>query len=73
MCYNQFVDKYCTHHKLEVIKGVKQNFIVKGDLIVAEFESSDNSITFLNSDGSTKTVMRKGDLLMCVIEDLKLH
>jgi len=71
--YNEFVKDYCRHHNLEIIEGVNQSFLVDGDTIIAEFKDTERLITFCNSDGSPKSIMRKGDLLVSVIENLKLH
>ena len=71
--HGEFVKSYCRHYDLEIIKGVQQSYIVDGDLIIAEFKDNDSLISFCKPDGSSKTLMRKGDLLMCLIENHKLH
>ena len=70
---NEFVRKYCEHYNLEIIQGVVKNYIVDGDTLVGEFKDEDTLVSFCQECGTSKSTMRKGDLLMCIIEDLKLH
>tara|TARA_B100000287_G_C20620888_1_gene775904 strand:- start:1238 stop:1456 length:219 start_codon:yes stop_codon:yes gene_type:complete len=71
--YNEFVQSYCERHGLEILEGVFQNFVVAGNRLIAEFKNHENVITFYNEDGSEKPVVRKGDLVMFMIEDQKAH
>ena len=71
--HNEHVRSYCEHYNLEILEGVFQNYVVEGDRLVAEFKNHEKGILFYNADGSGKTVLKKGDLIMFIIEGERAH
>ena len=66
-----WVDRYCDHFGLEVIRGVNLGYVVENDNAIAEFRNDEITITFFADDNPTYT-MKKSDLCMFILENVKV-
>ena len=71
--HNNFVKDYCSQHNLEILGAGLVNYIVMKNSVVAEFKNNEKLITFFNSDGTIKTTIKKGDLVLFMIEGDIVH
>ena len=71
--YNEYVKLYCDSHNLEILSGVFKNYVVDGNTLIAEFKDCEKGIIFYNKNGSKKSVLKKGDLMLSLVEGEKIH
>ena len=67
------VESYCETHNLEILEGVKSNYVISNNTLVAEYKNDESVIKFLNQEGKTKSVYRKGDLMLFLLEGQRAH
>ena len=59
---------YCDHYGLEIKFVNKLNLIFENECNVGSFDENEKIITFANG-----TIVKKGDLVLSIIEGINLH
>jgi len=67
------VESYCETYNLEILEGVKSNYVISNNTLIAEYKNDESVIRFLNKSGQTKSVYRKGDLMLFILEGQSAH
>lgn len=66
--YNEYISLYCEHYNLEIKPSKQKSYLYDQNNLVGFFKTNEKIIHFLN--GSS---FRKGDLLLSIFENTKLH
>ena len=66
--YNEFVKMYCKHYGLDIVAVDNVNVIFEDGQKIGSFDADTKIITFDNG-----TTVRKGDLMLSIIECTSLH
>ena len=66
--YNEYVKLYCEHYGLKIQYNDQKNYIYEKDNAIGFYTPNEKIVYFFNG-----SVFKKGDLMLSILENTKLH